>query len=116
MNSPNPYRNRFGLLSNEMSDIIEHIKSLPNINQAWIFGSRAMGNFKKTSDIDIAIKGNINIDTVSRLHYLVEETGTFPYRVDVVGYDLVENDNLRKHIDTYGIIIFDRDSPVVHSL
>lgn len=36
-------------------EIINVIKSLPNLSKAYLFGSRAKGNFKESSDYDICI-------------------------------------------------------------
>lgn len=38
--------------------ILEEIRKYSEINKAIIFGSRAIGNYKKGSDIDLAITGD----------------------------------------------------------
>ena len=47
----------FGLRPQDLTEIIEMIRQFPDIEEAVIFGSRAKGNYKKGSDVDIAIKG-----------------------------------------------------------
>ncbi|WP_206528164.1 nucleotidyltransferase domain-containing protein [Marinitoga sp. 38H-ov] len=47
----------FGLKEEHLKIIIDYIKTIPEIEEVFIFGSRAMGNYKKGSDIDLAIKG-----------------------------------------------------------
>ncbi|MEW4901747.1 nucleotidyltransferase domain-containing protein [Clostridium tetani] len=45
-----------------------------------MFGSRAKGNYKPGSDIDIAIYGeNINLDILSKLNSILEEKSPMPY-------------------------------------
>jgi len=34
---------------------IERLKNLPFIDEIWVFGSRARGDYRKKSDIDLAI-------------------------------------------------------------
>lgn len=53
----------FGLSNETVHDIHLVFQSYPNIQEVLIFGSRAKGDFKRNSDIDLAIKGeNISFD------------------------------------------------------
>lgn len=70
-----------------------------------MFGSRAKGNYKPGSDIDLAVKGPVEKDTLSKLLTAFEES-LLPYFVDVVVYDRLQNEALREHIDRVGISIF----------
>ena len=45
----------YGILERDLRYIIEAIKKHPQIEEVIIFGSRAMGNYKVASDIDIYI-------------------------------------------------------------
>ncbi len=47
----------FGLRPQDLAEIIGLIRQFSDIEETVIFGSRAKGNYKKGSDIDIAIKG-----------------------------------------------------------
>ena len=49
--------NNFGLSERVMTLIVQQLKRFPQIEKAIIFGSRAMGNFKPGSDIDLALMG-----------------------------------------------------------
>ena len=42
----------FGLTVSDLQFITDVIRKYPEVEQALIFGSRAMGNFKPGSDID----------------------------------------------------------------
>lgn len=44
----------FGLRENDMDIILKTIDSFNEIERAVIFGSRAMGNYRRGSDVDIA--------------------------------------------------------------
>ena len=51
----------FGLLDRDIKYIIKALEQHDEIEKAIIFGSRAMENYKKGSDVDIAIIGeNVN--------------------------------------------------------
>ena len=53
----------FGLQDSDIKSIVKILLKNPLINEAYIFGSRAKGNFKKGSDVDIALKAEISIQT-----------------------------------------------------
>jgi predicted nucleotidyltransferase len=99
----------FGLRETDIDYIINTIESFVEIEKAGIFGSRAKGNYKSGSDIDIAIYGNnITFDTLSALHSLLEEQGPMPYLFDIVDYTHLTHKELKEHIDRVGKIIFQR--------
>ena len=63
-----------GITSKVLWQLHHKIKEFPESEKVKIFGSRAIGNYKKTSDIDLAIFGEkINFDTVSKFHGELEE-------------------------------------------
>lgn len=47
-----------GITDKSFHLLINTFSSYPEVEQVIIFGSRAKGNFKKGSDIDLTIKGN----------------------------------------------------------
>ena len=97
----------FGLKDTSYQHIITAISNFKEIETVIIFGSRAKGNYKKGSDIDIAIKGkNINYDTVIRLSTILNQELPIPYFVDVVHYETLTNKELVDHIDRVGKIFF----------
>ena len=101
-----------GLLSRDLNYIIQALKQFPEIETALLFGSRAKGNYKPGSDVDLAIKGGeITHTTISRLAFLLNEEYPLPYFFDVVHYKTLSNRNLAEHIDRVGEIIYTRNRP-----
>lgn len=99
----------FGLKEFELEYIIDAIKKFHEIEKAVIFGSRAEGNYKPGSDVDIGIYGeNITFDTVSALHAMLEEKGPLPYFFDIVDYTHLSHKELKEHIDRVGKVIFEK--------
>jgi len=98
-----------GLSEVDIEYIVGAIAKFREIKKAVIFGSRAKGNYKAGSDIDIAIYGDdITFDTVSSLHSLLEDESPLPYLFDIVDYTHLDHKELREHIDRVGIIIYER--------
>ncbi|MDN5323646.1 MAG: uncharacterized protein PWQ67_2100 [Clostridia bacterium] len=97
----------FGLSESDLDYIIKAIRKFPEIEKAVIFGSRAKGNYKPGSDVDIAIYGeNITMNTLSALHAMLEDYGPLPYYFDVVDYTHLGHKDLKEHIDRVGKTIF----------
>lgn len=100
----------FGLLPRDLEYITQALQQFPEIETALIFGSRAKGNYKPGSDVDLAIKGErITHTTIARLTFLLNEEYPLPYFFDVVHNETIKNPDLVDHIDRVGEIIFTRD-------
>ncbi len=99
----------FGLIDRDIEYIKEAISQFETIEKAIIFGSRAMGNYKKGSDVDIAIFGKqITREVIFKLNDYLNETSPLPYFFDIIHYEDILNDNVKKHIDDEGKIVFQR--------
>jgi len=96
--------NRFGLSDPQIGLIKEAISRFDEIESVVLFGSRAMGNYKPGSDMDLAIKGScITEETVRTLSTLLNEELPLPHFFDVVHYNTLNNTALMRHIDEEGI-------------
>ncbi|MGH4051939.1 MAG: nucleotidyltransferase domain-containing protein [Clostridium sp.] len=99
----------FGLLHTDIEYIKDTISKFGTIEKAIVFGSRAMGNYKKGSDVDIAIFGkNISTEDLFKLNDVLNEVSPLPYFFDILQYENILNDNLKKHIDDKGKILFEK--------
>lgn len=91
-----------GLNDKEISMLKDSLKVNPKIEYALVFGSRAMGNCKKGSDVDIALFGSdLSIKDISRILEDMDNK-LFPYFLDIVIYDKISNLKLKAHIDEFG--------------
>jgi predicted nucleotidyltransferase len=84
----------FGLDLSDIQSIQEILGQFPEVQQALIFGSRAKGNFRSGSDIDIAIKGDEATHSIA--------SKIMPYHFDVLSYRELNNKELISHIDRVG--------------
>ncbi|MEM5795828.1 MAG: nucleotidyltransferase domain-containing protein [Bacillota bacterium] len=98
-----------GLQAADLAYIISVLRDFPEIEKAVVFGSRAKGNYKAGSDVDIAIYGeSVSFSTVARLHYRLEEEGPLPYYFDIIDYTHLTHKDLQEHIGRVGKTIFER--------
>ena len=79
------------------------------VQKAVVFGSRAKGNFKKYSDIDIAVFAEKNSVNVGGILTALDELPLI-YNFDVVLYDELKNPELKEHIDRVGVTFYCSDS------
>jgi len=99
----------YGLLEKDMDYIIKALKQLDEIDCAILYGSRAMGNYKKGSDVDIAIRGEkVTEKTIFELDDLLNEVYPLPYFFDIVHFENLTNQDLIEHIERCGKILFVR--------
>lgn len=99
----------YGLLERDIKYILEAISKLKEIEKVIIFGSRAMGNYKKASDVDIAVVGkNVTHRTILKLYDDLNEEYPIPYFFDVIDYNTINNAELKEHIDNVGKIIYEQ--------
>ncbi|MBP3820829.1 nucleotidyltransferase domain-containing protein [bacterium] len=95
--------NNFGLPQNTYELIKNFLKSFNEVEDVKIFGSRAKGNYKPQSDIDLVLYGE-KITEKLMLHIATEldELPT-PYKFDIVDYKTISNENFKNSIDKYSI-------------
>ena len=86
-----------------MSRIIEECKKY-NAQEVVLFGSRAKGTAKTTSDFDIAVTG------VKDIEGLREELDSIPtlYKIGLVDMDTCRNNLLMEDIQNYGCKIYQK--------
>ncbi|ALP91505.1 MULTISPECIES: nucleotidyltransferase family protein [Clostridium] len=97
----------YGLLERDIRYIKKALEQCEEIEKAIIFGSRAMGNYKNGSDVDIAVLGElISNNTILKLNDYLNEIYPLPYFFDIINYNSITNENLKKHIDIEGKIIY----------
>ena len=95
---------KFGISDKSYTVFVAALEQFPEIESAAIFGSRAMGNYKPGSDVDVVIIGeNVTAKTVSALSAMLNERLPLPYLFDVVNYVDINNVALKDHIDTYAL-------------
>lgn len=99
----------FGLSSSNIAKINSVFKQYTDINEVIIFGSRAKGNYRDNSDIDLVIKGkNINLSTLQEIENKLEAL-YIPNYIDLIVYDTIHNEDLLNHINRIGKQFYKKD-------
>jgi len=101
---------KHGIYKRSFQIIYESLRNVPRLEKAVLFGSRAMGNAKKGSDIDIALIGkDINQQLINKVSTKLNQEAPIPYFIDIVDYKSINNQKLKQHIDEHGVTIFERE-------
>ena len=95
--------NNFGLSEKTIEIIKKLLSNYTQIKEVKIFGSRAKGNYKPSSDIDLALFGSIDDKLLRHIVSELDELPT-PYQFDVLNYNDIDNENLKNNIDKFGKI------------
>ena len=99
----------FSLTKTDLQTIIATLKKHEEVESACIFGSRAKGNYKNGSDVDIALKGNkLSLEVISAILYELNEETPMPYHFDVLNFHAIENAGLLEHIQRVGKVFYEK--------
>ncbi len=97
----------FGLQDEDIDKINRVFAGFPEIRKVKIYGSRAKGNYRKGSDIDLTIMDvrdfNLTLKVGSELEELL-----LPYKIDLSLYQLISDADVLSHIDRVGQVFFNR--------
>lgn len=79
----------------------------PSIKEALLFGSRALGTHRESSDIDIALKGDISPTLIAHLKEELEDS-TLPYFCDIISYEKAPK-KLKESIDSHALPLYTKE-------
>jgi predicted nucleotidyltransferase len=92
---------KFGLTDTHIHTIRHILSQYPEITHATLFGSRALGNFREGSDIDLALWGSAPPRLAQLAHEL--DDSNLPYKVDCIWFEDITHEALKEHIQRVGI-------------
>ncbi len=83
---------------------IRHFAEIYQVKKVLLFGSRARGDFRRTSDIDLAVSGG----DFNRFALDVDEETSTLLEYDIVNLDAEMQDELRESIEKEGRILYEK--------
>lgn len=99
---------QFGLKQKAIEEVKELLKKNVHVKKAIIYGSRAMGNYKVGSDIDLTLIGDdLTSDDVSHIQHELSES-YLPYLFDISILRDINNSSLVDHIQRVGKVFYKR--------
>ena len=102
--------NDIGLKDQQIENIKQVFSKYHHVDKVLIYGSRALGNYKRASDIDLAIKGeNVNSTDEMKITFDLDDL-MLPYKFDITIYKRIKNQELLNHIDQFGKVIYKKQA------
>lgn len=81
----------------------------PEIQQVTLYGSRAKGNFRTNSDIDLTIIGDLDWQKFTELESELDDL-LLPYKIDLSLFAHLENTHLIEHIKRVGKVFYQKEN------
>ncbi len=101
---------KFGLKEDTINKINSVFSKFPEIEEVIIYGSRAKGNYREGSDIDITLKGAQVTDSIlSKVSMEIDDLNT-PYLYDISVFHLLNSDSLTEHINRVGLLFYVKEA------
>lgn len=97
----------FGLGQNIINEIAQVFERHPAIEQVFIFGSRAKGNYTTGSDIDLAIMNTLPSEELDKIRLEIDELELL-YGTDILLYENKKGTPIGDHIDRVGKVFYQR--------
>ena len=99
----------YGLSDKEFDEMTAIFSKCKNLEKVILYGSRAKGNYKKFSDVDITLEGdNLTLADLFQIQDLLYESD-LPYMYDVSIFSKITNPDLIDHIKRRGVVIWERE-------
>ncbi len=106
---------RFGLKDSTIQKISAVLAHYPQVEQAILYGSRAKGNYKNGSDIDMTLRGSEDL-TLHVLYRIMEEIDglLLPYTFDLSLFHNISDPDVIDHIRRVGVLFYEKAGEKSH--
>jgi predicted nucleotidyltransferase len=97
-----------GLSAQTVERIVTVLAHYPEIEKAVLYGSRAKGNYRNGSDIDLTLFGDgLNFSLLTRLDNELDDL-LLPYKFDISVFADLTHPDLIDHIRRVGVALYEK--------
>lgn len=101
---------RFGLKEEVIQAIANVFARHPEVEKVILYGSRAKGNYKPASDIDLILLGKeTDISVMNKISWELDDL-LLPYTFDLSIFHHLNDSALLDHINRVGIVFYSQES------
>ena len=98
----------YGLSDATIEKICDVLARHPSIEKAVLYGSRAKGNFKHGSDIDLSLHGaTLTLTELGDINSELDDL-LLPYTIDLLIFDTLNHVKLREQIERVGKVFYQK--------
>ena len=99
-----------GLTDIELSKLRDVFSQYTDIEKVVLYGSRAKGNYKPFSDVDITLIGDtLTHNRLNKLSLDIDDL-LLPYEFDISIFHTLANNDLIEHIERVGVTIYQKQA------
>ncbi len=101
---------QFGLKEATIQKIQSVFASYPQVEKAILYGSRAKGNYKNGSDIDLTLLGWDDLTLNKVLYRIMNEIDDLllPYTIDLSIFSDISDSDVIEHIHRVGVVFYEK--------
>jgi predicted nucleotidyltransferase len=105
---------KYGLPQSTYQEICSVLSRYPQVEQAILYGSRAKGNYKNVSDIDLTLRGGADL-TLRVLYKITDELDDLllPYTIDLSIYVNIGDPDVIEHIRRVGVTFYEKGEAIL---
>ena len=102
-------KRRFGLEETDIQAIRDVFARHPQVEKSVLYGSRAMGNYKNASDIDLTLLGGEDL-TLTVLYRIMDDIDNLllPYTFDLSIFRFISDPDVLAHIRRVGVPFYEK--------
>jgi predicted nucleotidyltransferase len=102
----------YGLPTAAIQKIHAVLQRYPQVERAILYGSRAKGNYKRASDIDLTLCGaNLALRTLYKILDDLDDL-LLPYTMNISIFAALDDPDLIDHIGRVGVLFYDRNTAI----
>ncbi len=104
----------YGLTDRAIQKINSVFGRYPQIDKAILYGSRAKGNYRNGSDIDLTLQGEgLTLNELFKMETELDDL-LLPYMIDLSILHKIGNPDLVAHIERVGIVFYQKAEEQIH--
>lgn len=103
-----------GLTSETVDRIRSVLARFSDVEKAVLYGSRAKGNYKPGSDVDLTLFGSgLNATILSRISTALDDL-LLPQKIDISIFAKISHADLIDHIRRVGVVLYEKQRATAH--
>ena len=104
---------KYGLPQSAVQKICSVLSRYPQVEKAILYGSRAKGNYKNSSDIDLTLRGSADL-TLNVIYKILDDLDELllPYTIDLPIFNDIDDPDVIEHIQRVGVTFYDKSESI----
>ena len=104
---------KYGLPQSAVQKICAVLSRYPQVEKAILYGSRAKGNYKNGSDIDLTLRGGAEL-TLNVVYKILNDLDELllPYTIDLSLFNNIGDPDVIEHIQRVGVTFYQKGEAI----